>query len=313
MSLEEILTAVSGINEKFDSLRHDVDALMEEKRTRSRSPIRKSPASARRASGSSRSYADATRDWADRDPSEKVDYTTPIVFSDEDETGDDSSEQLVDVSEETGKLLTDSCTRSVTNESRKRTRDSFRLPKVPATRTPRLDHFIKAEASQTAKSLDKDLARIQTFVLDALAPLTALVENIETVTPEELRLASTSAIQLIGNANARISRLRREKIVTAVNKSLLPLVKEDGPYSKASPDLFGSDFAKRSKDFLDQVKALRSSMPHRSQESYRQKNPLFRKGQPSGRGRANNRGGAFNRFQYNRGSRGDRPPRQDNN
>ena len=161
MSLEDVLTAVSGINEKFDSLRQDVDALMEDRRARSRSPRRKSPASARRASGSSGrpvSYADATRDWADRDPMEKMDYSAPISFSDEEDVGDESSEQLVEVSEKTERLLTDSCTRSVTNVSRKHTRSSFRLPRVPATRTPRLDYFIKVETSQPAKTLDKEQA-----------------------------------------------------------------------------------------------------------------------------------------------------------
>ena len=67
----------------------------------------------------------------------------------------------------------------------------------------------------------------------------------ETVSKEDLQLVSTSAIQLIGNANARISRLRREKIVGSTNKSLVPIVKEDQPYANASPDLFGTNFAKK--------------------------------------------------------------------
>lgn len=35
-----------------------------------------------------------------------------------------------------------------------------------------------------------------------------------------------------------------------INKSLLPLVKDDVPYMEAAPELFGADFAKRSKEFL---------------------------------------------------------------
>ena len=164
---------------------------------------------------------------------------------------------------------------------------------------------MRAETPQSAKSLDKDLAKIQTFMLDALAPLTALLENKDGVAVKDIQLASTTAIQLIGNANARISRLRREKLLTAVNKSLLPLVKEDGPYVNAAPDLFGADFAKRSKEFLDQVKAMRSSLPAKG--DYRK--PLFRKGQPSERGTANKwRGGASFNF---KGSRGGRHTRQE--
>ena len=65
------------------------------------------------------------------------------------------------------------------------------------------------------------------------------------------------------------------RIITSINKSLLPLVKEDSSYSDVSPDLFGADFAKRSKDFLDQVKALRSSTP-----SNDYKKSLFQKLRP---------------------------------
>ena len=301
MSIEEVLKAVQGMNEKFDSLREDVDSLMS-KRDRSRSPLRNLPAPVRRTeSGRPASYADAARrdqDWGDRDPSETVDFSVPVGFSDEEEEGGrDPIDQLVEVSEETGKLLKDSCTRSVPNEVRRRVRSNFKLPKVPATRTPRLDHFIRAEAPQATKSLDRDLARIQSFVLDALAPLTALAERGDATTKEELRLATTSAIQLLGNASARISRLRREKVVQAVNKSLLPMVKEDAPYVDASPDLFGPEFAKKSKDFIDQVKALRSSLPSTSSSSrdhhFQERRSLFRKGNPSGKGGAYKRGGAY--------------------
>ena len=177
----------------------------------------------------------------------------------------------------------------MTNESGKHTRNNFKLPKVSATRTPGLNDLIKAETHQTVKSLNKDLARIQSFVLDALAPLTTLVEGDDSVTPEDLHLASTYAIQLLGNSNARISCLRWEKIVTSIKKSLLPLVKEDSSYFDVSPDLFGADFAKRCKDFLDQVKAMRSSIP--SKDS---KKSLFRKGQSSGRTGANYRGSVSN-------------------
>ena len=85
-------------------------------------------------------------------------------------------------------------------------------------------------------------------------------------------------MSLIGNASSHLSRLRREKVVTSVNKALLPLVKEDDHFAGASPNLFGPDFAKRSKEFLEQVKALRSSLPVRVQKT------LFSQGPPLGEG-----------------------------
>ena len=81
------------------------------------------------------------------------------------------------------------------------------------------------------KTLDKDLSKIQTFVLDALAPLTAILEtDSDRLSPAQLQ-AATYAVQLLGNAHAHISRLRREMVIAGVNKSLLRLVKEDPPTS----------------------------------------------------------------------------------
>ena len=63
-----------------------------------------------------------------------------------------------------------SCTWSTSNEVRRHTRSRYKLPRVEATRTPHLDHFIHPLAPQTAKVVDRELSRIQTFVLDSLAP-----------------------------------------------------------------------------------------------------------------------------------------------
>ena len=156
--------------------------------------------------------------------------------------------------------------------SRRKTQSAFYLPKIPATRTPRLDHFLRTEVTPQARTLDKDLLKIQTFVFDVLAPLMALLEtNEDELTPAHLQTATTSAVQLLRNANVHISRLRREKIITWVNKALIPLVKDDAPYTDAAPDLFGSEFSKRSKEFLKQVKTIRSSLPTKQ----RQKGGLF--------------------------------------
>ena len=105
--------------------------------------------------------------------SDEVDFNESIRFDStdsEDQRGSqkDSSTKLVEVSKETKKLLTSMCTRRVKNAERLQTRSHYPLPKVPATRTPQLDSYLKSEISQGTKAGDKDLARIQTFVLDAL-------------------------------------------------------------------------------------------------------------------------------------------------
>ena len=65
------------------------------------------------------------------------------------------------------------------------------------------------------------------------------------------------------------SKLRREKITGSFNKGPLPSVQEEDNFKGAAPFLFGPDFAKKSKDFIDQVKAMRStvSRPDRQQFS----------------------------------------------
>ena len=94
---------------------------------------------------------------------------------------------------------------------------------------------------------------------------------------QETALAVTSALELIGNASARIARMRQEKLTTSLNKSLLPLAQDDKNFMDAAPNSFGSEFARKSKDYLDQVKALRTSL------SSRRDKPFFRSGPPNGR------------------------------
>ena len=82
------------------------------------------------------------------------------------------------------------------------------------------------------------------------------------MTTEEVQDTASTAIQLMGNASVRISRLRREWLISSVNKALLPLAKDDKGFTEAPPLLFGPNFAKRSKEFLDQVKAIKQpSLP----------------------------------------------------
>jgi len=41
-----------------------------------------------------------------------------------------------------------------------------------------------------------------------------------------------------------------------MNKALLPLVEVDSNFRKVSPSLFGLEFAQKSKELVDQVKAM---------------------------------------------------------
>ena len=118
---------------------------------------------------------------------------------------------------------------------------------------------MRAELSPQTKALDAQLAGLQSFVL---APLTTIVEansRGKEVTHIQAVNAATAAMELVGNASAHISHYRRTKIVSTLNRTLLPLLDEDKNFEGAAPSLFGSQFAQQSKDLVDQVKAMRSS------------------------------------------------------
>ena len=82
------------------------------------------------------------RAWADR---VKEENDCLRHDSDEEMDGTWGRPDLVRVSEETHKLLTVACTRSVSNETRKHSHGRFLLPKVVATKLPNLDPFLRTE------------------------------------------------------------------------------------------------------------------------------------------------------------------------
>ena len=100
-----------------------------------------------------------------------------------------------------------------------------------------------------------------------------------------MREATLTAVDLIGNVNTRISPLRREKVINDLNKSLTTLVKEDDHFREAPPNFFGPDFAKQSKEFMDQLQAMRP-------QKKASKQPLFLKRSPSSRGGVKDQPGA---------------------
>ena len=110
------------------------------------------------------------------------------------------------VSEEMGTVIKNACTVRLEHADCLKIRNAYSLPQVTASRTPQLDSYLKPEISPAAKTTDKELATIQTHVLDALAPLSAIIEAQEG-NSEQTVSAVTAAIKLLGNTNTRISHL----------------------------------------------------------------------------------------------------------
>ena len=186
---------------------------------------------------------------------ESIDYGAKINFSDsEHEDSSQVTSKLREVSEKTRSFLTDKCTKSLSNKVRLRTRNQYLLPKVPATKTPQLDTYLKTEVSAGTKTTDRELAKLQSFVLDAMAPLTTIINGADSESPlpfKETIQAVSAAVELIGNASVRISHLRREKVTSAINKTLLPIAQNDENFVGTAPSLLGPEFGKQSKEYVD--------------------------------------------------------------
>ena len=236
-----------------------------------------------------------SRAWDKIPVDETPDYNELFAWGDSDNEECPISSNLAAVSESTASLVKEACTKRLPNGARLQTRNAFPLPQVVATRTPQLDSFIKLEVSQPVKSSDKEWARIQTFVLDALAPLTSLLETDskgeapltslletdskgETITHDQALDAAVTAVQLLGNASAQITHGRRTKVLTHLNKSLLPLLEEDDNFKDVAPSLFGPEFARKSKELIDQVKAIWSTTQKDGKSFFRQGPPKSRGG-----------------------------------
>ena len=108
---------------------------------------------------------------------EEMDIIQPLDNDDAPDADVSCSEgaRVVEVSEATQKLLKRSF-ESMKNSRRLQTRNDFSLPKVAITKTPSLDQVMASQCSKSTKSNDWSLSRIQALMLDAVAPLTEVME-----------------------------------------------------------------------------------------------------------------------------------------
>jgi hypothetical protein len=225
-----------------------------------------------------------------------MDYSE-VVFSDS-EAEDQPNDKMLEVSEKTKKFLQEKCTRRVPNRDRMQIRGHYPLPKVPATRTPQLDSIMKPEASSTTKATGKSPDFTTGLIGTPMSMLLEANHRGDESDPKDVVRAVKAAVELIGNANAHMSNLRRVKVIGDINKALLPLVGDDTNFVEAPPLLFGMEFAQKGKEMVDQVKAMRSTFTSKPER----RPPFFRNGPPGNRGgfsRRYGKGGAQN-FRYGR-------------
>ena len=87
-------------------------------------------------------------------------------------------------------------------------------------------------------------------MLDAVGPLCFILEEARKgqLPPKATVEAAQTALCLLGNASANISRERRRAALTNMNSRLVDMAEDDHPFAKAAPNLFGDGFAKKAKE-----------------------------------------------------------------
>ena len=183
---------------------------------------------------------------------EEMDIIQPLDNDDAPDADVSCSEgaRVVEVSEATQKLLKRSF-ESMKNSQRLQTRNDFSLPKVAITKTPSLDQMMASQCSKSTKC-------IQALMLDAVAPLTEVMElfhsEADEVSSEQIAKAVEAAITLLGNASCQMSALRRTRVLQEYNRDLVEWAQNrEEKFNEEAPALFGQSFPKDVSEYLDQV------------------------------------------------------------
>ena len=96
---------------------------------------------------------------------------------------------------------------------------------VRNTKAPTFDQVMASQCSKSTKSTDRTLSRVQALMLDAMAPLSEVMEifhsDVEEVSSELVAKAVENAITLIGNASSQMSALRRTWVLQEYNRDLV--------------------------------------------------------------------------------------------
>ena len=81
------------------------------------------------------------------------------------------------------------------------------------TASPNIDKVLKSRLSAQTKAKDKQLARTQALLLDAVGPLCFILEEARKgqLPPKATVEAALTALHLLGNASANMSRKEGEQ------------------------------------------------------------------------------------------------------
>ena len=108
--------------------------------------------------------------------------------------------------------------------------ERFSVPERDETRCPKLDSIVKNELQKDVVELDRKLSHLQNFVLDAAAPLVAVMEELtvfEKPDPEVVLSAIQQLLMFLGNASTHFNLEQRSKALSWLNPDLKLLVDDE--------------------------------------------------------------------------------------
>lgn len=220
-----------------------------------------------------------TMAWADRSVNEEVDFSLEVNFDDEfEEETEAKGTKLFKATEKTEKFLACYFTTAVPNQTRRQWKDKFGAPSTPYTACPNLDKVIKSRLLPVTKSRDKQLARQQALTLDAVGPLTYILEEAAKgeLSQKSAVEAAQTALKLLGNASAYANRERRKNALQNLNSRIVDMADDDSNYTHSAPLLFGEGFCKKAKERDEELKCLNQVSTNRKPKD----SNFFRGGRP---------------------------------
>ena len=111
---------------------------------------------------------------------------------------------------------------------------NFPLPHVVATRTFQMDCFINPEVSQSVKTTNKELGKLQTFVLNALPPQFSTGEQRQRQ-DQYTQSGPVCLNQLLGNVSESYVKDQGDNSLVQVHAAIV----EDSNFGEVGPSLFG--------------------------------------------------------------------------
>ena len=135
-------------------------------------------------------------------------------------------------------VLTFAVRKPADNKTRKAWEMKFRIPECDAVRYPKLDTIVEGDLKKDALDKDRELSRLQNFVLDTAGLLVSTFEELGKEEPDPDHVAATiqQALLFLGNANAHFSQVHLVKILKWLNPEVQSLAK-DADFSQSAPYL----------------------------------------------------------------------------